>query len=570
MSMNHKILKQQLSASSVEDLTNGGESSSSRGSTLTGLSGRDTLESGRWTLPRLKTYDAVVFDMLRVMPDDLATQITFMDLPIFKAITPEELTSCAWSGKDKNNLCPNIVAFTRRFNHVSFWVVHEILTAQSLKIRAEIVGQFVKIAKKLYELNNYHSLMAVISALHSAPIFRLSKTWNLLHKKERSTCEKLADLMTEDDNRQRLREHMDIVRLPCIPYLGLYLQDLIFIDAAHPSTGGIDSERRSRKMNNVLRTIAEFQLSTYDIEHLPYVQSYLKSVRYIDELQKFVEEDNYKLSLQIEPINQQSNVSKSREELDTSVDRGSSPGKSTPATPQAAARFTPGHRKTKSLGTTFVSHTAIEPLCLSNCHFGNGPRHLLDDSLLEETSSRGHPSITSSIEGSMNGMTIGSNDGSEHSDDQEPWIGDNLTESCEDLVQSIPEVPISAFKIHGYLKRKPDMKSGRKVSVSAWTRYWVGLWGTNIVHYAAKYFTGHDRSDFKIRPCKLFSIIDWVVLLPETRGHNIILLTDLAKGNSYKYKAPSYAMACQWVRYLDEATKKHKGPKTPANLMSFD
>ena len=42
----------------------------------------------------------------------------------------------------------------------------------------------------------------------------------LLHKKERSTCEKLADLMTEDDNRQRLREHMDIVRLPCIPYLG--------------------------------------------------------------------------------------------------------------------------------------------------------------------------------------------------------------------------------------------------------------------------------------------------------------------------------------------------------------
>ncbi|XP_038045592.1 ras-specific guanine nucleotide-releasing factor RalGPS1-like isoform X1 [Patiria miniata] len=567
--MNHKILKQQLSASSVEDLTNGGESSSSRGSTLTGLSGREAADSGRWTLPRLKTYDAVVFDVLRVMPDDLANQITLMDLPVFKSITPEELSSCAWSGKDKNNLCPNIVAFTRRFNHVSFWVVHEILAGQTLKIRAEILGQFVKIAKKLFELNNYHSLMAVISALHSAPIFRLSKTWNLLHKKERSTCEKLADLMSEDDNRQRLREHMDNVRLPCIPYLGLYLQDLIFIDVAHPSTGGIESERRSIKMNNVLRTIAEFQLSTCEIEPLPYVQNYLKSVRYIDELQKFVEEDNYKLSLQIEPINQQANMSKSRDELDTS-DRGSSPGKSTPATPLAAARFVPGHRKCKSLGTTFVSHTAIEPLHLTNSHVGHGPRHLLDDSLLEETSAHGHPSITSSIEGSMNGMSIGSSEGSEISDDHDPWIGDNMTESCEDLVQNLPDVPASAFKIHGYLKRKPVMKIGRKVSVTSWTRYWVGLWGTNIVHYAAKYFTGHDRTDFKIRPCKLFSISDWVVTLPETRGNNIILLTDLAKGNSYKYKAPSYALACQWVRYLDEATKKHRGPKTPANLMSFD
>ena len=39
-----------------------------------------------------KSYDAVVFDVLKVTPEEFASQITLMDIPVFKAIQPEDFS----------------------------------------------------------------------------------------------------------------------------------------------------------------------------------------------------------------------------------------------------------------------------------------------------------------------------------------------------------------------------------------------------------------------------------------------------------------------------------------------
>ena len=80
-------------------------------------------------------------------PEDLAAQLTLMDQLVFRAIEPEELTSCSWNKKNKLDVAPNIVNLTRRFNHVSFWTVDEVLKGESPKQRGEIMAHFIRVAK---------------------------------------------------------------------------------------------------------------------------------------------------------------------------------------------------------------------------------------------------------------------------------------------------------------------------------------------------------------------------------------------------------------------------------------
>ncbi|XP_029470100.1 ras-specific guanine nucleotide-releasing factor RalGPS1 isoform X6 [Rhinatrema bivittatum] len=464
-----------------------------------------------------KSYDAVVFDVLKVTPEEFASQITLMDMPVFKAIQPEELASCGWNKKEKHSLAPNVVAFTRRFNQVSFWVVREILTAQTLKIRAEILSHFVKIAKKLLELNNLHSLMSVVSALQSAPIFRLTKTWALLNRKDKTTFEKLDYLMSKEDNYKRTREYIRSLKMvPSIPYLGIYLLDIIYIDSAYPASGSImENEQRSNQMNNILRIIADLQVSCiYDhLVTLPHVQNYLKSVRYLEELQKFVEDDNYKLSLRIEPGNSSPRLVSSKEDL-----AGSSESS------EFSEEMSSGLERSRLYATLGPNWRV--PV-------RNSPR------------SR---SCVYSPTGACS-CTLGSSSG--------------------------------VISMEGPVRRKTLLKEGRKPTLASWTRYWVTLSGSTLLYFGAKSLRGTERKHYKSTPNKKVSIVGWMVVLPDDPDHpNVFQLNNPDKGNVYKFQTGSRFHAILWHKHLDDACKSSRpqvkptfdvsGDKVPTNLMSFE
>ncbi|XP_068071494.1 ras-specific guanine nucleotide-releasing factor RalGPS2 isoform X1 [Danio rerio] len=526
----------------------------------------------------LKSFDAVVFDVLKVTPEEYAGQITLMDAPVFRAIQPEELSSCGWNKKEKHSSAPNAVAFTRRFNQVSFWVVREILHAQTLKIRAEVLSLYIRTAKKLCDMNSLHAVMAVVSALQSAPIFRLTKTWALLSRKDKATFERLEYLMSKEDNYKRLRDYISSQSMTsCIPYLGIYLSDLTYIDSAYPSTGSIlENEQRSNLMNNILRIISDLQRSCeYEIPVLPHVQKYLNSVRYIEELQKFVEDDNYKLSLKIEPpATSTPRTTASREDL-TGPDISASPlcgrhgnvaegalPKVPPTPPSPRNLITYGHRKCHSLGYNFIHKTnTVE---FKSATFPNaGSRHLLDDSVLEShTPTRGHAESSTL----SSGISLGSSEGSELSEEMSWPAFESSAESEELAVHLYP----GAVTVQGVLRRKTVLKEGKKPTVAAWTKYWVALCGTQLYYYTAKSLKATERKHFKSTASKTVCVLGLMAMMADDPEHpDVFLLTDSEHGNSYKFQAGNRMNALLWFKHLSAACQSNR-QQVPANLMSFE
>ncbi|KAK2898753.1 hypothetical protein Q8A67_010171 [Cirrhinus molitorella] len=551
------------------------------------------------SLDSAKSFDAVVFDMLKVTPEEFASQITLMDAPVFKAIQPEELASCGWNKKEKHSLSPNVVAFTRRFNQVSFWAVREILTAQTLKIRAEILGHFIKIAKKLLELNNLHSLVSVVSALQSAPIFRLSKTWALISRKDKATFEKLDFLTSKEENYNRMREYIRSLKMaPCIPYLGIYLFDMTYIDSAYPASDSIiETEQRTNQMNNLLRIISDLQVScNYDhLVMLPHVQKYLMSVRYIEELQKFVEDDNYTLSLRIEPGNSSPRLVSSKEDLggpsEESVSVRYNRRPTCPDTSVVAHLPTPPparHRKSHSLGNNMMCQFGVVESKSATFPAKEKARHLLDDSFLESHSpvrNHTHDSVFT------NGISLGSRESS-FSDELSSTVergrmyatlGPNwrvpicnsprsrsYIYSTPGAVSSYECSSLSSITIEGPLRRKTLMKEGKKPTLSSWKRYWIVLSGSILIYFGSKALRANERRHYKSRPCKKITLTGWIVVLPDNPEHpNIFQLTDPERGNVYKFQTGSRFSAIIWHRHLAEACRSTR-PQIPANLMSFE
>ncbi|KAL2687747.1 hypothetical protein Neosp_005311 [[Neocosmospora] mangrovei] len=250
-------------------------------------------------------------------PLELARQLTIKQMTIFCSILPEELLASQWMKKGGVD-APNVKAMSSLSTDLSNLVAETILQQQEVKKRAQVIKHWIKIAHQCLELHNYDGLMAIICILNSSTISRLRKTWDIISTKRKDMLRNLQALVEPSQNNKVLRTRLHDHVPPCLPFLGMYLTDLTFVDIGNPATkqmsigheseevgaGGItivnfDKHTRTAK---IIGELQRFQIP-YRLTEVPDMQDWISSqisqVRDTDEGN--VQVSYYRKSLLLEP-----------------------------------------------------------------------------------------------------------------------------------------------------------------------------------------------------------------------------------------------------------------------------
>ncbi|KAH3732741.1 Ras guanine nucleotide exchange factor [Pelomyxa schiedti] len=217
------------------------------------------------------------FRLLDMPPLEVARQLTLIDFDLFSKILPKECLNQHWAKKGKNDNAPNLLAFIHRFNMVSRWAASSIVWAEQLRMRTTLLSLLIEIAQHCEALNNFNSLVAILSGLQNSAIFRLKKTWENLPSPSLMVFERMKLIMNREGNFRNFREVISHAKLPCIPYLGVFLTDLTMIDDGNPDilpSGLINFEKRII-MSKVIKKIHEHKTVPYCLKPVPEIQQYL-------------------------------------------------------------------------------------------------------------------------------------------------------------------------------------------------------------------------------------------------------------------------------------------------------
>lgn len=128
-----------------------------------------------------------------------------------------------------------------------------------------------------------------------ASVYRLKTTWT--NVKSIDKFKELQEIVSSQGSFKTARTKMMCVRPPCIPYIGIYLTDLTFIeDGNQKFVGGKINFYKCMLFANVIRNLQTYQSTKYFFEQCQEIYSELSNPKKL-----LNEDDLYKQSLIIEP-----------------------------------------------------------------------------------------------------------------------------------------------------------------------------------------------------------------------------------------------------------------------------
>ncbi|KAJ3436300.1 guanine nucleotide exchange factor [Anaeramoeba flamelloides] len=255
-------------------------------------------------LKSVKLIDEINFQSIKIK--DFIQQLTLIEFAIYSKILPTECFNQAWTKKDKEIRAPYLTTMAHWFNQLSEWTNYEILKEKNLRKRVNIITKFIDIGKYSKKIHNFNSCQEITAALGTSSIHRLKKTWSNVAEKFKRRLGGLMELTKRKGNFVVMRKALEFVKRPALPYPGIWLTDLVFIDDGHQDfvfapdgrTKLINFEKRKQTAKIIL-DIQKFQKIPYTFQPMPEIQNWLKR----ELTAEYPKNKLYNMSLILEPRN---------------------------------------------------------------------------------------------------------------------------------------------------------------------------------------------------------------------------------------------------------------------------
>lgn len=199
------------------------------------------------------------------------------------------------------------MAITQRFNIIALWVAKIIVEGSTLRVRVRRMSKLIEIAGHLYAMNNFSTLMAFIAGFSKAGVQRLRHTIRELPVKTTKRLAEMERLMSAESSYKSYRAKIHTINPPCIPYIGVYLLDLTYIEDGNPnSIGRLINFSKRRLIYTLIREVQLYQDQPFQFKPVEEIMGVLAVVLSISDdttaagLKK-LEDRIFELSLQKEP-----------------------------------------------------------------------------------------------------------------------------------------------------------------------------------------------------------------------------------------------------------------------------
>ncbi|KAH7108421.1 ras GEF [Auriculariales sp. MPI-PUGE-AT-0066] len=232
-------------------------------------------------------------------PLELARQLTIKESRLYCTIRGSEcLQRSQEPGANKTDNIKNII-FTS--NKLADWVADSVLQHEDHRKRGNVIKLFIMTAERCRALRNYSSMAALIAGLNSPPIRRLKRSWELVNQKLIQTFDSVEKTLDSAHSFQNYKNELQRTHPPCVPFFGVYLTILTFIQDGSPDAlkeNGLINFAKRTKIAEVIREIKGFQSKQYNLTPVAPILQFIDTA--IDGLTSSAD-DFWNLSLQREP-----------------------------------------------------------------------------------------------------------------------------------------------------------------------------------------------------------------------------------------------------------------------------